>query len=103
MSRFKNRKTFIAFAVLTLILITVVYGVRAIQDWLEYDFDFPGQGCLMSTRTIEGTVKDEQNNPINNATIEIKGHHGSCENEVRFPVGKTDTTGTFEVGKQIYS
>jgi hypothetical protein len=90
-------------AILVVIVLALIYCVRALQDWFEYDFDFPAQDCLMNTWTIQGTVKDEQNKPIENAEVQIRGRELSCDKAVRFPAGRTDITGTFYIVETIYS
>jgi hypothetical protein len=98
-----NRKALLGVAIVILVMSVAVYCIHAIQDWLEYDFDFPAQDCLLNTWTIEGTVTDEQNHPIQNARIDLKGHHLACEGAIRFPLGTTGVAGLFQISTQVYS
>ncbi|MBX3082188.1 MAG: carboxypeptidase regulatory-like domain-containing protein [Anaerolineae bacterium] len=97
-----NRNAFL-FTGSVLVVVAFIYSVHATLDWLEYDFDLPVPDCLMSTETVQGTVKDEQNNPIAHARIEIKGHRLVCDKAVRFPISTTDVIGVFQTSKQVYS
>ncbi|SRR5260221_11858327 len=99
----QHKKKLITFAVLVIGIGLAIYAIRGIQDWNEYDFDFPGPDCLMNSWTISGTVKNEQGYPVSNAHIMIIGNHLYCENNIRFQLITTDSSGGFKVSQTIYS
>ncbi len=103
MFHFGRRKKPFRLALVALIVGAFTFGGCAVLDWAGYDLDLPAQDCLMNTWTIQGTVTDEANNPVDNAKVDIRGHQLVCENNVLFPIVVTDPSGAFGLSKDLYS